>query len=199
MAKQSLTNYLIEQCKNPTGFVGQQMIKIWNRTFWPMTQWGLYSIKLHASDHLLEIGCGGGNTLHYLTKQITKGQIAAIDISLEAVKKAKKKNHLAIQQGWLNIEQAAAEQLPHDKACFNKVIAVQTHFYWDNLEVALDEIYRVLKPDGLLTFICEKDKINYHLPAYQEKAAMEKLLVNKYFVRVEIYETPQWIQYNALK
>ncbi|MGX7413350.1 methyltransferase domain-containing protein [Enterococcus caccae] len=53
---------------------------------------------------------------------------------------------------------------------FDLVTAFQTHFYWDDLDQALNKIYCVLKPNGLIIFACETAKRNYFLPQFKDTA-----------------------------
>ncbi|NRZ73220.1 SAM-dependent methyltransferase [Clostridium beijerinckii] len=64
--------YFIEQCHNPTGLVGSIMIKIWNRTFEDMSNWAIEKVDIAESDYILDVGCGGGQTVYNLAKKAKK-------------------------------------------------------------------------------------------------------------------------------
>lgn len=193
-----IIGYLIEQCKNPSGFIGARMIDIWNKAFENMTLWGLSNISFEKSDVILDIGCGGGNTINILSNK-TNEKVFGVDISNMAVKKAKIKNRKNIQQNKVDISQSAVEGLPFKNYSFNKILAIQTHIYWNNLETSLNEIFRTLKTCGVFTIICEKDKIKYHLHKYLDKNIMTNLLYNIGFKNIRLKETNTWIQYICFK
>lgn len=193
-----IVGYLVDQCKNPNGFIGSRMIDIWNKVFKNMTLWGLSNIDFKKSDIVLDIGCGGGNTINILSNK-TNEKVFGIDISNMSVKKAKIKNRKNIQQSKVDISKASVESLPFENCSFNKVLAIQTHIYWSNLDISLKEIFRTLKPNGVFSIICEKDKIKYHLPQYLDNNIMTNLLYFIGFKNIKLKETNKWIQYICFK
>lgn len=194
-----LLKYLIDQCKEPTGFVGKQMTAIWNHTFRRMTNWGLAFIPFHRGDQVLDIGCGGGAAVQVMAARASQGVITGVDLSAVSVKKAQRLNRDLMQQGRVHILQAPAEQLPFTDASFDKVTAFQTHIYWRDLPLALHEIHRVLKRDGGLYIICEKNKIMYHLQEYECIPKMKELLASCGFGTVTLKESSSWIAYCCTK
>lgn len=54
-----------------------------------MAEWGLKSLKLKETDHILDIGCGGGANIAYMLKKCSKGTVNGIDYSEVSVEKIK--------------------------------------------------------------------------------------------------------------
>ncbi|MBS7577342.1 MULTISPECIES: class I SAM-dependent methyltransferase [unclassified Enterococcus] len=198
-AESKIMQYLIEQCKNPSGFIGNSMLDIWNRTFMTMARWGLNNTSLNRSDTILEIGCGGGAFIHYLIKERLVNQVYGIDISESAIEKTKKLNEKFLTREIAELSCISAESMQFESNKFNHIFAIQTHIYWENIEKVLLNVYPSLVEGGELNLICEKDKIKYHLTKFSESEAMERLLRNAGFAKVDIYETSKWIQYRGLK
>ena len=194
-----LMSYLIEQCKNPTGIVGKTMIAIWNRTFPGMALWGLSHVSFEETDTILEIDFGGGMIINHLAKEGMGKKIYGLDISHQALQRAQKRNRIYIQQNQVVLQQGTAQHLPFPDQIFNKVLAIQTHMYWDEFAAAVAKIFASLKTGGTFVIICEKDKIAYHLPAYVEQSAMLQLLEQTGYGEAQVFETPKWIHYQALK
>jgi ubiquinone/menaquinone biosynthesis C-methylase UbiE len=196
----SLLNYLIRQCKNPSGIVGSKLTDIWNNTFRNMTHWGMQKIQFSSNDYILDIGCGGGKTVNEFAEFISEnGKVYGIDISMVAVRNSQKKNRIHIQRNKVEILQSSVEKLPFSADMFDKIFAVQTHIYWRKIEQGLSEILRILKPNGGFYIICEKDKIAYHLQNYENSSKMVKLLKQIGFSAVEYNENRNWIEYICVK
>lgn len=191
--------YLIQQCKNPSGIIGSRMTAIWNKTFSSMTMWGLQGIQFSIEDSILDVGCGGGATVNRLSKVSSNGKVYGIDISAVAVKNAKKKNQYLIQRNKVEIIQAPVENLPFCENMFDKVFVIQTHMYWSDVEHGLQELVRILKPKGCCCIICEKDKVEYHLPKYKEWMEMVTLLKQVGFSQVKYKSNKDWVKYVCMK
>ena len=198
-AESKIIHYLIEQCKNPSGFIGKLMLGIWNHTFMSMAKWGLSHTKLNSNDIILEIGCGGGAFIHHLAKEKIVNQIYGIDISKNAIEKTKKLNAKFLTREIVDLTCVSAESMQFEANKFNHVFVIQTHIYWENIEKVFVNVYRYLVEGGEFNLICEKDKIKYHLLKYDDIEIMEIAFRDAGFVKVPIYETHQWIHYRAIK
>ena len=64
-----LLNRLIEQAKNPNGFVGSIMLSIMNTAHTGMNKWAFEKINISEDAIILDIGCGGGKTIQILSKK----------------------------------------------------------------------------------------------------------------------------------
>lgn len=199
MKKEYIYKYLVQQCKHPTGMIGSRMTKIWNKRFVDMTMWGLEGIHFSIEDSILDVGCGGGAIVSKLSKLSPNGKIYGIDISTVAVKNAKKKNKYLIQRNKVDIMQSSVEKLPFSMNMFDKVFAIQTHMYWSDVRRGLQELARVVKPMGRCYIICEKDKVEYHLPQYKEWMDMVTLLNDVGFSKVKYKTSKYWVKYECIK
>ena len=57
-----------------------------------LTNWGLQKVHTKTDALILDIGCGGGKTIHTLSKRTPLGKIYGIDYSDQAVENSKKAN-----------------------------------------------------------------------------------------------------------
>jgi SAM-dependent methyltransferase len=118
-----------------------------------MTNWGLSHLSNGKQDTILDIGCGGGGTIHKLAKIATNGKVYGIDFSDESVRVSRATNKQFIQKGRVEIQQSTVSCLPFSDNMFDLVTAVNTHNFWSDLGSDMQEILRTLKPSGKLIII----------------------------------------------
>lgn len=63
----TITEILVEQCRKPQGRLGVVMTRIMNRMDAGLVEWALQKTS-NVSGGILEVGCGGGETIRRLTK-----------------------------------------------------------------------------------------------------------------------------------
>ena len=104
-----------------------------------------YSIfDIPKSAKILDVGCGFGDRIEIL-KSMDYTKVFGIDIDEHMVKEAQEKG--------LNVSFGAIEDTKLDEAQFD-IILVENVFHHISLyEKALDELYRILKPGGVLCII----------------------------------------------
>lgn len=111
------------------------------------------TLKLEAGQKFLDIGCGRGEIL---LKAISMGAMAlGIDYSAAAVALARKTldlTHKYQLSGRGLVLQANCKELPFADQTFERVLMadVAEHLYPQELSQCLSEVFRVLKPGGVL-------------------------------------------------
>lgn len=91
---------------------------------------------------ILDLGAGTGAVSNYLSKNINPlAQVYALDISKEMLEK--------ISNPLIHKIEGSAEQLPFGNAFFDYVVSRQCLHYIEHIDIAMDEIFRVLKPGGI--------------------------------------------------
>ena len=105
--------------------------------------------KIHIREDAitLDIGCGGGKTIHTLSKRIPFGKIYGIDYSEQAVENSKSQ-YARRKKGKVIIHQASVSSIPYNTNFFNLITAFQTHYFWPDVEQDIKEVFRVLQPNG---------------------------------------------------
>ena len=105
-------------------------------------------LKLEGKSRVYDLGCGIGRHTVYLARQ--GFVVDASDVSVQGLKETRR---------WLDDEKLEARllyadlaTLPYDDGAFDAVVAFNViyHAYRDGVEASLDEIRRVLAPNGLL-------------------------------------------------
>lgn len=103
-----------------------------------------------AKGRVLEIGIGSGLNLRFYAPQVE--HVYGVDPSAELQKMAAKRTTSADVPVTF-IQQSAEDPLPLDKSSIDTVVMTWTLCSIPNPEAAMQQIKRVLKPDGRLIFV----------------------------------------------
>lgn len=197
LQQQRLTN-----ARKPTGRLGRFLIRAMNIRHYPMTVWGLSHLSIGKQDTILDIGCGGGGTVHKLAKIAANGKVYGIDFSDESVMVSRATNKLFVQMGRVEIQQNSVSCLPFPDNMFDLVTAVNTHNFWPDLVTDMQEILRVLKPGGKLIIIGsvyeggKHDKQNQKYAELIEIAFPSVNELREIFLRAGYAEVQMFEKYN---
>src|SRR6516165_2018921 len=151
----SLASRLLNHRRNPTGGLGRWNLRSMNRRHSKLTDWGLKHVSIASDATILDIGCGGGRTIHKLAALATKGKVYGVDYSETSVAVSRKTNQEWLKTGRVEIRHGSVSHLPFPDEMFALATAVETHFYWPDLPADMREVLRVLKPGGALVIIAE--------------------------------------------
>jgi arsenite methyltransferase len=108
----------------------------------------LQALGPRTGEWVLDIGCGGGFYAYEAAQCVGPGgRVYAIDISADQVAAARAR---CAEVPWVECRVADATDLPYGDAEFDAVYCVQVIEYVPDLDRALEEIRRVLRPGGRL-------------------------------------------------
>jgi len=164
----------VSQCQKPRGRLGRFTLWRMNSSHSKLTDWGLEQIAIEKDYTILDVGCGGGRTISKLAAIATQGKVYGVDYSEESVAATKKINARAIEAGRVEVRHGSVSQLPFSDGMFDLVTAVETHFWWPNLPADMREVFRVMKPGGMLIVVAE---------VYKGAGTMTSRLAEKYSAR----------------
>jgi ubiquinone/menaquinone biosynthesis C-methylase UbiE len=197
-----LTQQRLINARKPTGRPGRFLIRAMNIRHYPMTNWGLSHLSIGEQDTILDVGCGGGGTIHKLARKATNGKVYGVDFSNESVVVSRITNKQFVQMGRVEIQQSSVSCLPFSVNMFDLVTAVNTHNYWPDLVTDMREVLRVLKPGGKLIIIgsvYEGGKYNTRHQKYAELIDIAFPSVNELretFLRAGYSEVQMIEEYN---
>jgi ubiquinone/menaquinone biosynthesis C-methylase UbiE len=137
-----------------------------NRRHARVTDWGLQQVTIAGHDTILDVGCGGGVTIGKLATAAPGGKVYGVDHSPESVAAARAATARLIVQERVAIDLGSVSHLPYADDMFDLVTAVETHFWWGDIDAGMREIWRVIKPGGRLAIIAEF----YNGPKYAKYA-----------------------------
>ena len=112
-------------------------------------------MSIDSAATILDIGCGGGRTIHKLAAIATEGKVYGVDSSETSVAASRKTNEECIKSRRVEILHGSVSHLPFPDQMFALATAVETHFYWPDLPEDMREVSRVLRPGGALVIVAE--------------------------------------------
>lgn len=139
----------------PTGTAGAEMLARMNNSHAEVTEWGLAFLPIAADAAVLDIGCGGGATLHRLAMRAPQGRITGVDYSEVSVACSQEFNRADIASGRMQVIQGSVENLPFADNAFDIITTVESFYFWPAPQENLREVCRVLKPGGRFLLIAE--------------------------------------------
>jgi ubiquinone/menaquinone biosynthesis C-methylase UbiE len=202
------------QCGRPNGWVGRWLLRDMNERHSGVTDWGLSHFTIPRDGAILDVGCGGGRTIAKLAAASGSGRVCGLDYSAESVSLAAKLNAEAIRAGRVEIREGSVSQLPYESSTFDLVTAVETIYFWPDLAADTREVWRVVKPGGMIAIICEVYKgAGTPMSIMVEKCALEykmkmlspeehrALLQSAGFVEVQVFtdQAQGWVCSMGLK
>lgn len=105
--------------------------------------------QLEPHMNVLDCGCGPGGITLGLAALVPQGQAVGVDIQAEQLELGRQR---ARERGLDNVQfkQASAYELPFEDNSFDAVLAHAILYHLGEPKKALEEIFRVLKPGGVL-------------------------------------------------
>ena len=142
-----------KQGSKPTGFIGKivgLMMNKYHTSFYV----DYFKNKLpEDNSKILDIGCGGGKFLKYLSGINNSYMLYGLDHSPEMVVLSKKINKQAVTQGRLKIIQGSATNISTENNYIDLVTAFETVQFWPDIEKSFIEIARILRNGGRFIII----------------------------------------------
>lgn len=111
----------------------------------------LQALALRAGEKVLDAGCGTGLLAELMSAQVgDKGLVTGVDQSQSMLDLA---NNRCDERGNVELHQGSVTELHFETASFDACSCIQTLLYVDEVDTAIGEFYRVLKPGGRIAII----------------------------------------------
>ncbi|MBK6266588.1 class I SAM-dependent methyltransferase [Marivirga sp. S37H4] len=137
------------QLRCPSGEDGLEIAGEMNKTNHGMTMNTIRHLDLKGHDRVLEIGPGNAQHLVELMKMAPEINYNGLDISADMKKEAERINADFVRKKQAQFFHYSGESFPFEDKTFDKIMTVNTLYFWEDPAATLQEIYRVLKPGGL--------------------------------------------------
>lgn len=135
----------IDNAKKPKGILGRIMLTRMNRgTHARLAEWALG--LFNQGEMTLDVGCGGGANIARMLAR--GGKVYGLDYSPVSVSKSSRHNRKAVKAGRCEIVRGDVTAMPFDNGAFDMVTAFETVYFWQPIDAAFAEVFRVLKEGG---------------------------------------------------
>ncbi len=124
-----------------------------------ITDQTLELMDVQPGDRVLDLGCGTGWASRRLAKMAPNGEVVGIDVADEMLRRAGQASadFKNIRYVW-----GSAENIPAADDAFDKVLSVESFYYYADQGKALDELRRVLTPGGRLFILINLYRDNHY-------------------------------------
>ena len=140
---------MTKQLRKPSGLLAGKVSNKMNEINEVVYDFALEGMNITNNNVVLEIGFGNGKFFDKLFAKATGLLISGIDFSKDMVAIASRHNQSEIKQGKLDLQLGSSDNLPFSDNSFDKVFCINVIYFWDDPQKHLNEIYRVLKPEGI--------------------------------------------------
>jgi arsenite methyltransferase len=124
-----------------------------------ITEQTLALMDIQPDDRILDLGCGTGWASRRMARLATAGEIVGLDVADEMLRRADRSS-----SAFRNVRYAwgSAESIPEADSTFNKVLSVESFYYYADQGKALDELRRVMMPGAKLFILINLYKDNHY-------------------------------------
>ena len=159
-------------------------------------------MDLRPGERVLDLGCGSGWATRLLARLVADGpegfgQVVGVDVSDKMVRQARaaSKDFVNLLYVW-----GSADKIPWEENFFDKVLSVESFYYYPDQDRALSELFRVMAPRGRVFILINLYKDNAYslqwvdklkVPVHVRSAAEYVDLLKKHaFEKVEARQIP---------
>lgn len=154
--------FMAGQLRQPSGWFGSQVVsRLMNLGNRQIVETAVALLEIQPQHRVLEIGFGGGAGLARLAEQVQSGVVMGVDFSADMVRRAERRFRKEIAAGRMEVQLGDVSQLPYPDESFDRGLTVNTIYFWPDALKGLEEIRRVLKPQGRVAVaIRSKEKMS---------------------------------------
>jgi ubiquinone/menaquinone biosynthesis C-methylase UbiE len=136
------------QLRKPEGDFGKVIGNNMNTGNADMHALAFELLTFKNGDSFLEIGFGNGKYFPELLKINPEITLTGLDYSQTMCDEATINNAELLKSGKLTLVCGDAAEMPFKNGSFDVILTLNTLYFWKNADVQMEEIRRVLKPNG---------------------------------------------------
>ena len=183
---------LAKHLGNPEGEIGKAVTANLNKLNAGAYSAAFAKLGVNAGDHVVEIGFGNGREIPRVLSLSTDVTYFGLDISDTMVADAIEFNVDEVREGRVSLARGTSTAIPADANSFDKALALNTIYFWPNPVADLQELRRVLRPDGRLVlgalapWSAEGRPVFQHGFRFYEPSEIRNLLASARFTKISI-------------
>jgi arsenite methyltransferase len=112
---------------------------------WPIAKPALELMQISETNSVLDAGCGAGWLSRILAKRVPRGRVVGMDISDEMIQHARE---ASADQSNLSFMVGSVDEIPWQQNFFDRIITVESSYYWPHPAKGVRELYRVAAAGG---------------------------------------------------
>ena len=128
-----------------------------------ITEQTLVMMNLKPGERVLDLGCGTGWTSRMMAKAVANGdkpgQVVGLDVADEMIRRARV---ASVDYDNLMFVVGSATEIPWEENFFDKVLSVESFYYYPDQERALAELFRTMAPKGELYILINLYRDNHY-------------------------------------
>jgi arsenite methyltransferase len=112
---------------------------------WPITKTVLELMRITPAQKVFDVGCGAGWLSRILAAGVPQGQVVGMDISDDMIQHARA---ASVKLKNLSFVVGTVDQIPWQADYFDRIITVESSYYWPDPARGVRELYRVAARGG---------------------------------------------------
>lgn len=157
------------QLSHPNGQFGIDVGQNMHSTNLGMITSSIHALAIASGNKVLEIGHGNCHHLPLILKQAENIQFHGLEISETMKIEAELKNEAYLKPQKVEFTHYEGITIPFPDNSFDKAMTANTIYFWKNPLQFLEEIYRVMKPNGTFVIAFAQKEFMKDLPFVKEK------------------------------
>lgn len=87
------------------------------------------------------------------------GKLYGVDFSPKMVNMATRRLQHEIEDNKVFLHLASVTKIPYDNDTFHRIIHTNAYYFWPDMDEAIRELYRVIKPDGTMVCVLNLERL----------------------------------------
>jgi SAM-dependent methyltransferase len=195
-------NQLAQQLRCPNGEQGITVGELLDDTNKRMILESIKSLEIKNKHRILELGYGNGSHLPEILKQANNVKYFGMEISKVMQQQAAKINAKYVKKLMASFQMYDGQNVPYVLNFFDRILTVNTIYFWNNPTSFLNEIHRVLKPNGIFVVSFAKRSFMKKLPFVSQtnvfnlydNSTLEHLVANTQFELLDIKDKKESVK-----
>ena len=158
---------IASQLKHPTGEKGIEMANMMHETNINMTRHSVQNLNIKGGNTILELGHGNAGHVAFIFEQAENLKYYGLEMSELMFQEARQINRNFVSQKQAFFSLYDGNKIPFEDESFDKIVTVNTIYFWQEPEKLLSEIYRVLSQNGVFCITFAEESFMKQLPFTQ--------------------------------